>query len=87
MDVISKLQVTYKVAPQRSLSQTPADLLVTFCPKRLTSVFLWCIVSAAGGILVPQPGIESALPAVAVRNLSHWTTRKPLKFTFKLVGI
>ena len=70
MDVISKLQVTYKVAPQRSLSQTPADLLVTFCPKRLTSVFLWCIVSAAGGILVPQPGIESEPPVVGVQSFN-----------------
>ena len=31
-------------------------------------------LAAACGILVPQPGIEPALPAVEVQSLSHWTT-------------
>ena len=53
---------------------------------RFIFIYFHALVAACG-ILVPQPGIESALPAVAVRNLSHWTTRKPLKFTSKWVGI
>ena len=31
---------------------------------------------AACGILVPQPGIEPALPAVEAWSLNHWTTRE-----------
>ena len=30
----------------------------------------------ACGILVPQPGIELAPPALAVKSLNHWTTRE-----------
>ena len=30
---------------------------------------------AAGGILVPQPGIEPVPPALEAQNLNHWTTR------------
>ena len=30
---------------------------------------------AAYGILVPQPEIESALPALETQHLNHWTTR------------
>ena len=46
----------------------------------LVSVFLKCIYlffwlhPVSCGILVPQPGIESASPAVEPRNLHHWTT-------------
>ena len=33
----------------------------------------------AGGILVPQSGIEPTPSAVAVQCLNHWTTRKVLE--------
>ena len=32
-----------------------------------------------GGILVPQPGIEPASPALEAWNLNHWTTREVLR--------
>ena len=41
--------------------------------------------STAGGILVPQPGIEPAYPALEAQSLNHWTTREissPCLFTF-----
>ena len=39
--------------------------------------FLFCFIFIYFcGILVPQPGIEPALPAVKVQSLSHWTTRE-----------
>ena len=31
---------------------------------------------AAGGILVPQPGIEFVPPALGAWCLNHWTARK-----------
>ena len=30
----------------------------------------------ACGILVPQPGITPATPAVEMRSLNHWTTKE-----------
>ena len=30
----------------------------------------------AGGILVPQPGIQTAPPALEVQSLNPWTTRE-----------
>ena len=50
---------------------------------------LWCIVfslvvlqrfscTEAYGILVSQPGIESAAPGIGTRILNHWTTREVL---------
>ena len=32
----------------------------------------------AGGILVPQPGIKTAPPALEVQSLNHWTIREVL---------
>ena len=38
-------------------------------------LFVW-LHHAACGILVPQPGIEPAPPAVAARSCNHWTARE-----------
>ena len=38
-------------------------------------LFFWAHHSARG-ILVPQPGIEPAPPAVEARSLNHWTARE-----------
>ena len=39
--------------------------------------FFFRLCSMAYGILVPQPGIEPMPPALEVRSLNQWTTRKP----------
>ena len=31
------------------------------------------------GLLVPQPGIETVLPAVEAQSLNHWVTREAQK--------
>ena len=38
-------------------------------------IYFWqrCV---AGGILVPQPGIEPTLPAVEMWSFTHWTTKE-----------
>ena len=42
---------------------------------------------AACGILVPQPGIEPAPPALWAWSLNHWTTREvPVQGTFRCSG-
>ena len=41
----------------------------------LLLLFFWSR-QAAGGILVPRPGIEPAPPAVEAQSLNHWTTRE-----------
>ena len=38
--------------------------------------FNFWLYRAACGILVPQPGIEPAPPAVEVRNLNHCTAKE-----------
>ena len=38
----------------------------------------------AGGILVPQPGIEPVPPAVEVWSLNHWTMREVLIIIIKM---
>ena len=50
--------------------------------------FLFCFIFIYFcGILVPQPGIEPALPAVKVQSLSHWTTREaPQVYFFFLLS-
>ena len=41
----------------------------------------------ACGILVPQPGMEPAPPAVEVQSLNHWTTREVPDFiVFKCIS-
>ena len=35
-------------------------------------------LAAAGGMFVPQPGIEPMPPAVEVLSLNHWATREVL---------
>ena len=42
------------------------------------SVFFLTYFWPACRILVHQPGIESALPAVEAPSLTHWTARKVL---------
>ena len=44
----------------------------------LSVFFLNLFLAAACRILVHQPGIESALPAVEAPSLTHWTARKVL---------
>ena len=39
------------------------------------SFFFWPCRTACG-ILVPQPGIEPASPALEAQSLDHWTTRE-----------
>ena len=39
----------------------------------------------ACGILVPQPGIEPAPPALEARSLNHWTTGEVSSIIFKYV--
>ena len=46
-----------------------------------TFFFFWPLWVTCG-ILVPQPGIESVLPALGVQNVTHWTTTKVLMQTF-----
>ena len=42
-------------------------------------MFWLCCVAC--GILVPQPGIEPAPPAVEAQSLNHWTAREvPIHF-------
>ena len=38
--------------------------------------FIYWLHRAACGILIPQPGIEPAAPALEERSLNHWTTRE-----------
>ena len=40
--------------------------------------FYFWPLSAACGILVPQPGIEPMSPAVEVQSLNHWTAKEVL---------
>ena len=37
--------------------------------------FFWLRYKACG-MLVPQPGVEPAPPAVEAQSLNHWTTRE-----------
>ena len=39
-------------------------------------VFTFWLHRAAGGILVPQPGIQPAPPAVEAWSLNHWAARE-----------
>ena len=41
------------------------------------------IMPCTEGILVPQPGIEPAIPVMKVQCLNHWTTREVPKHFFK----
>ena len=40
--------------------------------------------SAAGGILLPQPGIQHMPPAFEEGSLNHWTTREVLKMILEI---
>ena len=39
---------------------------------------LFWLHQVAGGILVPQSGIEPMPPALGAQSLNHWTTREVL---------
>ena len=41
----------------------------------------------AGGILVPQPGIEPVPPAVEVRSLNHRTAREVPTYCFQNLSV
>ena len=47
----------------------------SICPFVLVLVWFW-LHRVARGILVPQPGMEPASPALGARSLNHWTTRE-----------
>ena len=38
--------------------------------------FVVLVAHVVCGILIPQPGIKPALPALAVWGLNHWATRE-----------
>ena len=44
--------------------------------------FLGGHVAHLGGILVPQPGIETTSPVVEAQSPNHWTTREVPLNTF-----
>ena len=51
------------------------------------NVFIYWPCHVACGILVPQPGVEPAPPAVEVQSLNHWTTKEVPDFiVFKCVS-
>ena len=46
-------------------------------------LFIW-LCPVACGILVPQPGIKPAPPALEVWSLNHWTTREVPAYIFNI---
>ena len=52
---------------------------------KLFLFFLLITPHGACGILVPQPGIESRLPAVNVLSQNHWTSREFSRLYFKVL--
>lgn len=51
------------------------------------NVFIYWPCDVACGVLVPQPGVEPAPPAVEVQSLNHWTTKEVPDFTvFKCIS-
>ena len=50
-------------------------LELVFCESVHLFIYFWTCCAACG-ILVAQPGIEPMLPALEVRTLNHWITRK-----------
>ena len=62
-------------------ARTPLEPLThSFMHAFIYYHYFW-LCSVAFGILVPQPGIKSMLPAVA-QSLNHWTTRELLSHSF-----
>ena len=51
-------------------------------PSRLLFFFFFHFGCVAYGILVPWPGIKTALPAVEAWNPNHWMAREVLFFFF-----
>ena len=49
--------------------------------------FFFFLITPHGacGILLPQPGIESKLPAVTVLSPNHWTSREFSRLHFKVL--
>ena len=62
-----EVQALQQRVPGPSLSQTDGVNNFFF--------FFWPLCEACG-ILVPQPGIEPAPPAVAAQSLNHWSARE-----------
>ena len=61
------------------LSKVTLYLLTLF-----VCLFIFGHTHTAGGILVPQLGMEPAPTAMKVRSLNHWTVREfPIPFNFK----
>ena len=44
---------------------------------------LWFFGCEACEILAPQPGVETALPALEAQSLNHWTVREVPRISFK----
>ena len=68
--------------PRDVLIVCPLRLPATVCAlsPHLTPIF-WPLHSA-GGILVPQPGIEPVSPVMEGQCLNHWTTREVPALSF-----
>ena len=60
--------------------------LVLFYQKFQKFFFFFWPHLVACGILVPQSGIEPALPAVELWSLNHWTAREVLEFFVVVTG-
>ena len=53
---------------------------MVYCQFYLFIYFIMGLHHVACGILVPQPGIKPAPPALEVGSLNHWTTREVLVY-------
>ena len=69
-----------------------APLFTTYSHHPIPIVFIKILFiiyffgCTASGILVPQPEIELASPAVEVQSLNYWTAREAPKFFFTNEG-
>ena len=72
------------------LSHRNIDMMDMYCfifTFKILFIYLY-FGHAARGILVPQPGIEPAPPAVKAWSLNHWTSREvPDMYWFKLLSL
>ena len=72
--------------PGGKLGQTPWRRTVHRVPPvwgKQTPLFVFCFFGCvAGGILIPQPGMEPRPSAVKARSPNHWTTREFPRFLY-----
>ena len=78
-DMSSRQSTLMKLSAPEIISY---NFLPSFLPSSflffsfLSFLFTFCPCGRACRILVPQPGMEPALPAVEVQSPRHWTTRE-----------